>query len=245
MGVEVIRFGQTLQFFARQEVIVSAGTIGSPQLLMLSGIGDSEHLEKVGVKPLHHLPEVGRNLQDHLLLPVSFDTPSPLSLNLAELNKVSTWWQYLGSGRGPLTSTGALSGVAQLHTQANNDPRPDIQYNLFALTVALDYGLLINENIGMTDSTSYAWSEPHMGKYSSCFGVTLNRPKSRGYIELRSSNPMDHPIIQPNYLSAQEDVDTLIGGIRIALKMLNTTAMLEVGAQPWEVKILFNLRIKS
>ena len=90
----------------------------------------------------------------------------------------------------------------------------------------------------MTDSASLAWIETHTDKYSSCIGVTLNRPKSRGYLELRSSDPLDHPIIQPNYLSAQEDVDTLIGGIRIAEKMLNTTAMLEAGAQPWEVEVV-------
>ena len=235
VGVELVRFGETLKFYARQEVVVSAGSIGSPQLLMLSGIGDSQQLERVGVKPLHHLPEVGRNLQDHLILPVSFDTSRPLSINLADMNQVSTWRRYLGWGQGPLTTTGALSGVAQVHTEGNTDPRPDIQYNLLALTGATDYGLVLNQNLGIKDPAVPAYIEPHFDKYSSSIGVTLNRPKSRGYIELRSSDPLDHPIIQPNYLSAQEDVDTLIGGIRIALKMLNTTTMLEVGAQPWEV----------
>ena len=236
VGVEVTRFGRTLQFFARQEVVVSAGSIGSPQLVMLSGIGDSRHLEEVGVRPLHHLPEVGRNLQDHLLVPVSFDTTAPLSIQLADTNKLSSWLQYLSSGRGPLTSTGGLGGVAQLQTEANTDPRPDIQFNLLALTGATDYGLVLNQNLGMRDPVTLAWMAPHEGKYSSCFGVTLNRPKSRGYLELRTNNPLDHPIIQPNYLSAQEDVDTLIAGIRIAVKLLNTTAMLEVGAQSWQVK---------
>ena len=56
------------QYFARQEVILSAGTVGSPQLLMLSGVGDTEHLQQVGVQPLHHSPEVGQNLQDHLIV---------------------------------------------------------------------------------------------------------------------------------------------------------------------------------
>ena len=62
------RFGSVAQYFARQEIILSAGTIGSPQLLLLSGVGDTEHLQQVGVAPLHHSPEVGQNLQDHLIV---------------------------------------------------------------------------------------------------------------------------------------------------------------------------------
>ena len=200
---------------------------------------------QVGIDPVVHLPEVGGNLQDHLMVPVSFDTPAPLSISLAHSIELSSWLQYLSSGRGPLTSTGGLGGVAQLQTEANTDPRPDIQFNLLGLTGATDYGLVINQNIGMTDSATLAWMAPHLDKYSSCFGVTLNRPKSRGYLELRSSDPLDHPVIQPNYLSAQEDVDSLIAGIRIAVKMLNTTAMLEAGAQPWQVKLSFSSRSKT
>ena len=232
VGVEVIRFGKTQQFFSSQEVIVSAGSIGSPQLLMLSGIGDKHQLEKVGVKPFHHLPEVGRNLQDHLLVPVCFDTPDPLSIQLEDSFLPSSWSQYL-SGSGPLTSTGGLPGVAHINTKQGGG-RPDVQLHLLALTGATDFGLLLKDNLGLTEE-AWPWQSPHSDKYSNAIAPTLSRPKSRGELKLRSKDPFDHPVIKPNYLSEQEDVDTLVAGIKVILNMFNTTAMREAGAELWQV----------
>ena len=82
----------------------------------------------------------------------------------------------------------------------------------------------------------WPWVSQHSVNYSSTVAVTLSRPKSRGFIKLRTSDPQHYPVIQPHYLSAQEDVDTLVAGVKEALKLLDTKAMKNVGAKLWEVK---------
>ena len=93
IGVEVERFGQEERLFATREVIVSAGAIGSPQLLLLSGVGDEDHLAEVGVPLVHHLPEVGRNLQDHLICPISLEVDGA-SLDILTASSPSSHSSY-------------------------------------------------------------------------------------------------------------------------------------------------------
>lgn len=95
VGVEVSRFGRVETYLARQEVVLSAGSIGSPQILMLSGVGDREDLLQAGVTPVHHLPAVGQNLQDHLITSVIFDTEQPLSMDLLGASSPSAVLEYL------------------------------------------------------------------------------------------------------------------------------------------------------
>ena len=83
------------------------------------------------------------------------------------------------------------------------------------------------------DEKMWAWYSRHSANYSTSILPTLNRPRSRGHIRLRSSDPRDHPLIQPNYLADQRDVDTLVAGIRKALQLLDTAAMRGAGAQLW------------
>ena len=89
------RFGKVERYYASQEVVLSAGTVGSPQILMLSGVGDTEHLQEVGVAPVHHLPEVGQNLQDHLFTLLPFDTVEPITLDLLGSSSPSSFLSYL------------------------------------------------------------------------------------------------------------------------------------------------------
>jgi len=233
VGVEVSRFEKTKEYFANEEIILSAGAVGSPQILMLSGIGDSEHLDELGITTIHHSPQVGQNLQDHLIVPVVFDTPDLLGLDILAGLYPSTWTSLYGGGHGPLTSTGC-SGVGHIHSEVNQDQfRPDVQLHLIALTAASDYGFVISPNFGFNDQ-SIKWFEGHYENYSSAYLPTLSRPESRGFIKLRSSDPRDHPLIQPNYLTVQKDVDTLVAGIRKAMEMLNTDVMKSIGATVWD-----------
>ena len=82
----------------------------------------------------------------------------------------------------------------------------------------------------------WPWAGEHSANYSNTVAVTLSRPKSRGFIKLRTRDPQDHPVIQPHYLTDQEDVDTLVAGVKEVLKLLDTKAMKNVGAKLWEVK---------
>ena len=136
------------QYYAKQEVILSAGTVGTPQILMLSGIGDSDHLKEVGIKTILHSPEVGRNLQDHLIVAMSFDTRDDLSTDILASTHMSSWTSYM-AGEGPLTSP-SLDGVAQISSEVNQDSRgrPDVQLHLLGLSMAIDYGLVLRHNFG-------------------------------------------------------------------------------------------------
>jgi len=231
VGVELTRFGNAEVFRARHEVIISAGSIGSPQILMLSGIGNKDHLQEVGVEPVHHLPGVGQNLQDHLILPVNIDFQDGLGFDPLAAAYPSTISAYL-SGKGPLTSSGGCGGLAHVHTELNTDPRPDIQYHLAGLSFATDQGFVLFKNFGMLAS-AWPWYAAHTAKASGMVIPTLSRPESRGFVKLRSSNPRDHPIIQPNYLTVQKDLDTFLSAVNLTLQLIETEAMKAVGAELW------------
>jgi choline dehydrogenase-like flavoprotein len=201
IGVEVERFGQKLQLFADKEVIVSAGAVGSPQLLMLSGIGPQKHLEEVGIKPFYDLPGVGSNLQDHIIAPFEVvSTNDEKMIGFIPFTGVNPlhYWTYFTSNpyNGPLGDSGIGSG-AFIHTDINKDPfgRPDIQMHTIPTLFFFDFGTIYKKVLGIADETSDAYKDYH-GSDGLNLAPTLLRPKSRGTIRLASSNPYDHAIIE-------------------------------------------------
>ena len=186
VGVEVDRFGDRLRLEASREVVLSAGTVGTPQILMLSGIGDRQHLKevshlstlhfKVGVEPLVDLPEVGRNLQDHLMSGLSASVLPGLSMDPLAMFYPSTWTALAG-GEGPLTHTGC-DGIAFVRTERQDigDPRPDIQFHMIAASLATDRGMLLKDLIGFkADDPVDPWWQPHVGKDTFTLAPTLLR----------------------------------------------------------------------
>ncbi len=192
-GVALIEDGKPHLVRAEREVILSGGTINSPQLLMLSGIGPAAHLRNVGVPVAADIPGVGENLQDHLILPVAFICRKPVSLAAAESKRHVL--RYLMFGTGPLSSNVAEAGGFTRLQQAV--PAPDLQFH-FGPVYYLDHGFTRPDGHGFT------------------IGPTLIRPESRGWIRLRSNNPFDPPLIQPNYLGVESDVKLLVDGTKLA-----------------------------
>ena len=153
MLLQVSRFGHVETYLASQEVVLSAGSIGSPQILMLSGVGDRDHLDQVGVTPLHHLPAVGQNLQDHLITSLIFDTEQPLSIDLLGSSSPSAVLQYLSgknvpacplsliqlclAGEGPMTSSGACGGLAFIHTELSTRQTTTLQGSITPAPLSL------------------------------------------------------------------------------------------------------------
>jgi len=145
-GIEVDRFGQSLKLGAKKEVILSAGAIGSPQILLLSGIGPKNHLESVGVEVVQDLPGVGENLQDHLMtgFAVAADRSNPdqawKSLNPFDTVNPAKYLEYFTAGTGMLATSGiAIGGF--VHSEVNNDSRPDIQIHTFPGLLTMDFDL--------------------------------------------------------------------------------------------------------
>ncbi|WP_068829783.1 GMC family oxidoreductase [Pseudomonas sp. BMS12] len=210
-GVQVRLKGQSVAINARKEVLVCAGAFGSPQLLMLSGIGPEAELKPQGIGVQHELPGVGQNLYDHpdVVLSYKGTDNSLLGYSLGgSLKMGSALLQYLAKRRGPLASNFAEGGGF-----LKTDPslaRPDIQ--LHSVVSILD-----DHNRKL-----------HWGHGFSCH-VCVLRPKSVGSVGLHSANPADAPRIDPNFLGHDDDVQTLLKGYRMTRDIVAQSAMARFG----------------
>lgn len=200
VGVRASINGHMKELRARREVILSAGAIGSPQILMLSGIGDPEELAPHGITVLRDLPGVGKNLQDHLQARPVFKT------NLSTINvetdnilkQAAIALQYAVTQKGPMTMAASL-GTAFLKTEPHLET-PDIQFHI----------------------QPFSADSPGEGahKFSAFTASVLQlRPESAGHLELKSADMHDHPLIHPNYLATDTDCKTLVKGIQVARKI--------------------------
>ena len=199
VGVEYLQdeTGSTESVDASEEVILSAGAIDSPQLLMLSGVGPAAHLEAHDISVVHDLPGVGRNLQDHLQVKVNCACEKPISLDGAD----SLWnvLKYLLLKRGPLTSNVAEAGGFTSVTAGAD--RPEIQ---------LHFGPSYSVNHGFDNPDGHGF----------WLGALCLQPESRGRITLRSADPFAEPAIDPQYLTEDEDVEVLLEGLKLIREIL-------------------------
>jgi choline dehydrogenase len=200
-GVAFIRNGVAEEAHATSEVILAGGTVNSPQLLMLSGVGPADDLVRLGIPVVQNLPGVGKNLQDHPMVSVGYLCTQPVSLDSAET--FANLLRYFIFKKGPLTSNVAEAGLFTRSRGGLNVP--DIQL-LFGPAYYRGHGLVRRKE--------------------NCFGFgpTLITPESRGTISLRSANPLDAPAIRANYLSTDADMRTMIEGVRLARRIANTRA---------------------
>ena len=229
-GVEVDRFGSKLTFWATKEVIVSSGAIGSPQLLMLSGIGPKEHLQAVGIEPTLDKPGVGENLQDHLFGSIEAfvdEKVSPQRLGTSPFflfNPLNYWTWYFNPGpyNGPLGDIMIISG-AHVHVNSTGDPynRPEIQMISYHDIFSQDYGIMFPKNLGLSEE--FMQHHEHvMGGDGVTFLPKLLRPKSRGTVRLASKDFHDHPIIDPQYFKDPQDVQVMADGLKLSKKVLDS-----------------------
>ena len=189
VGVTFQNAGQQQTVRANAEVLLCAGAINSPQLLMLSGIGPANHLHEMGVEVRHDLPGVGANLHDHPLVPLIWETKN--TTDLLESNNLVGMLKAKAFGRGALTSNVAQAG-AFFHSREGL-PAPDLQVH-FTPT-------------GFWDNAAH-----ESGSRKVSVGATLVSVASRGTIRLRSNDPSWHPSIDPAYYDDQRDLDAMLAG---------------------------------
>jgi len=202
IGVEYLHDGEIRVASCTREVILCGGAVHSPQLLLASGVGPAAALESRGVEVVADVPGVGGNLQDHLAVPVAFECVRPITLDNAE----NLWnaLRYALTRSGPLRSNLAEAGAfLRTHSDA---PAPDIQLH-FVPAFWMNHALDRPQGSGFT------------------IGVTQLRPGARGAITLRAANPLEPPAIDPQYLSAPEDLRVLIAGIRMARRIASAHAL--------------------
>ena len=215
IGVEYIQQGKTRKAFAGREVILSAGSINTPQILQLSGVGDAQLLKEKGVELVHNQPNVGRNLQDHLSIDHTYKTKVP-TLN----DQLRPWsgrlWHglnYVLRQRGPL-SLGVNQGGGFVKSRPELD-RPNLQ--LYYSPVSYTKAKPGKRALMSPDAFS-----------GIIMGAQPTRPTSRGHLEIKSSDPFQAPAIHPNYLSTNHDISELLEGARLLRKLSQAPALAEI-----------------
>ncbi|XP_047482478.1 glucose dehydrogenase [FAD, quinone]-like [Penaeus chinensis] len=223
VGVVYKHNDQIKTVYARREVILSTGALVSPKLLMLSGVGARQQLRQHGIKVVADLPGVGQNLQDHMCLygltwnvdvrtpNVAFDAVNPGVIR-----------QYASERKGLYATPLGEFGHAWSRVSGEGDPYwPDVQ--LFMVSSGLGQeGLMAAHALGLNSGKFMEYYSPQFGRPGITMMPYLMRPKSRGAVLLKSRNPFDAPIVDPNYLSHPDDIDTLVHAIKWALKVGQT-----------------------
>ena len=206
IGVEILHKGKLEKVYANNEVILTAGSLISPKLLMLSGIGNEEELKKFDIKIIEKLNGVGKNLQDHHEVP--FISKAKAGFGYHKENKgwrmIKNGIQYLLFNSGPVRSVGVecCSFLNPENILDHRDPKIKLYY------VPAMY----------TDRDTKGLKEDHGVTLTSC----IMNPQSRGEVTLQSSNPLDRPLINPNFLSHQNDREIFINSIKLSREIINS-----------------------
>jgi choline dehydrogenase len=212
IGVEVLRKkGDVDQVFANKEIILSAGAFQSPQILMLSGIGAKGELRKFGIESKIDLPGVGKNLQDHLFFNCAAlsKTQDGFNHHIPIIPQLKGLIQLLFTQKGALTCS-PLEAVAFYNSRGESGV--DFQFHFAPMQVGSDY------KNDFHDLSTF----PTLDGFSIL--PSLIKPKSKGFVTLRSADPKAAPLIQPNFLTEKEDWETLIRGTRKAIEILQSSA---------------------
>ena len=231
VDTEEYKTGDTTLVRARKEVILSTGAIDSPKILLLSGIGPSAHLKEAGIPLVKDLP-VGQNLQDHIMVPKGYHTDLPPTSSLSFTKTFIETWQniahYLFLGGGPLSVTPVEThGFVQSGLQDEEDERPDLHIYILAAKGDPEFANQFNVKEEIILQSPVFKRLLKLGKPVVGFTISpgLLHPKSVGEIRLNTSgSPLDHPLIDPQYLSHPDDVEVLLRGIRLAQRIANTSA---------------------
>lgn len=227
--------GKTIQVKAKKEVIISAGAINSPQLLMLSGIGPKQHLEELGIPVVQNLP-VGENLQDHMLM-----TGLAFSYNYSRPIKSFPEYMYdfLMNESSRLSGLGMLSYSCFINTIDNKDNFPDIQTHHFDFDAG-DVMSVANivEKFGYTPEIGKLYYEINAKRFMTMVMPTLLRPVSKGKILLRSKNPEEKvKIISGYFVDNNEDLETYLRAIDFVSKLAKTEGMKKLDTRFHEILV--------
>jgi choline dehydrogenase len=209
-GVTYRRSGKSETVHARAEVLLSAGAIGSPHILQLSGIGPGAALQAAGIDVMHELPGVGANLRDHIQVRMYYRCTQPITLN----DTLRSWTGKAGIAAEFLLNRGGPMSIGAGHVGIFTRSRPqveapDIQFHIFPLS---------------TDRPGLGIKGLH--QFSGFTASVCNlRPESKGRVMVKSADPAAHPGIWPNFLDAEEDQQTIIGGVRVARRLAKAPSL--------------------
>nr|XP_021190224.2 glucose dehydrogenase [FAD, quinone] [Helicoverpa armigera] len=233
-AVDYVKDGKKHRVRCRREIILSAGPIASPQLLMLSGIGPEEHLQSLGIPVLVNL-QVGRVLYDHIAFPgvvfkLNTTNASLLEPKIATLPNLIQWLHY---GDGLLTTTGGIEAIGYIKTAVSGDPEnvPDIELLSLGGSLILDSGGALRESWRLSENLFHETFGPLYGTDTWSAVIMLTQPKSKGYLELKDANPFSHPKMYGNYLTDPQDMAAFIEAIKHVIQLGNSAAFKKYNPQ--------------
>ena len=217
-GIEVERHGQRRKLATRRAVVLAAGSVNTPQLLQLSGIGPADHLRLLGIDVLQHSPAVGHHLQDHLGINYTFCAKIPtINQQLGPmLGKLRHSLEFLLLGRGPL-SLSLNQGGGFVRSRPGLD-RPDVQL----------YFQAISTTMAKAGTRPLTDPDPFPGY---AIGLSSTRPKARGSILIRSADPFEHPEIRANAYGEAEDAETMLSGVKLIRRLAAQPALADITAE--------------
>lgn len=226
-GVEVENNGTIMKFLASMEVIISAGTINTPQLLLLSGVGPKQQLCSKNITCKVHSPMVGQNLQDHIIIPVTIYANKPGFTNTAKQHFEEIKYLYDRTG---YLAQNSFSDILAFYATDKNAKYPEFQSHMTLfwrnsstvikyLTEVVKYKTPVVESV-LEKSANYSLY---------LFQFNLLHPYSRGSITLNSSDPQEHPVIDANYFDDSRDLQSAVIGIKMLTKIVNTEYFKNIG----------------
>jgi len=214
---------------ATKEVIVTAGTIGSAQLLQLSGVGPKAVLEKLGITVQADLP-VGDNLQDHTVAPLYFYNSRNQSQPLTSQESAQEYYDFLINRKGIYSNIGITEITGFVNTVSRTNPYPDVQYcfTTFPPQASTLAGALNNLDLDPVSAASIIAANQNANVVKVVAGHLAQ--SNRGFVRINSTNPYLQPVIHSGYLEVQQDVDTLVRAVKIAQKLFKTKAFQDIGS---------------
>uniref|UniRef100_T1J7Q4 Glucose-methanol-choline oxidoreductase N-terminal domain-containing protein n=1 Tax=Strigamia maritima TaxID=126957 RepID=T1J7Q4_STRMM len=229
-GVEFKKGDYKCSLSVRKEVIVSAGALRSPQLLMVSGVGPRKQLDDFKIPVVHELPGVGQNLKDHVLvMGINFNLNQNVSINFTRLNTSRNYklWQQTRTGLGPMTSSNGVEGISFFRSTSEKLKNHPQHHPAFEISFFSDKGVS-SDFFAPEFRNSFIFEN---GKDAVSLIPILLQTQSVGQVRLRSADATENPIVDPKYLSNTADVDLLLEVLKIALTIGKSNAFQKFGAQ--------------
>ncbi|XP_014476757.1 PREDICTED: glucose dehydrogenase [FAD, quinone]-like [Dinoponera quadriceps] len=235
-GVEYIKDGTLKKVLCTKEVILSAGTIDSAKLLMLSGIGPRDHLEELGI-PVIQDSKVGYNMYEHIgFLGLTFLVNQSVSLTQSRITP-SVMLEYLLFRDGFMTIPGGAEALAFVRTKYAVDEKPDVELLFVSGSIHSDNGMVMKEVLRITDELYDAVFKPIENQDAWSIWPIVQQPRSIGRLTLRSKDPLKPPKMDPNFFSHPADLEIILEGVKHAINISKTEAFQAYGSRLHDLKI--------
>ncbi|KZC09328.1 Glucose dehydrogenase [acceptor] [Dufourea novaeangliae] len=236
-GVQFMQNNQSRRAFCSKEVILSAGTIDSAKLLMLSGVGPKDHLEELGIKVVQD-SKVGYNMYEHVgFLGLTFMVNQPVSLLQSRLARPSVFVEYFLNRNGLMSLPGGAEALAFVRTKYAPDSRPDVELLFVSGSLHSDGGIPLKKALRISDEVYNTVYKPIENRDAWSIWPIMQNPRSVGRLTLRSKDPLEPPKIEPNFFSHPADVEIILEGIKHAINVSRTASFKKYNSKLHDIKI--------